>query len=179
MRSLHYCRAGSILTTGLADQEADHIFLNLACCPYKAYVKFQELVKTCGSSPKILSLLDETQWCHHLGWGAQLWQGELQLGSYYRFLNVIQVYADPQWTRASGLQGSWQEAGETNNPVPSPAASYSKVGITIWNNRPAKVRQFSCLCQQTSILINPETTECKWSLCDRFSETPYFEATEG
>lgn len=123
-------------------------------------------------------MLSSRSWCcHRLGCGTQLWRGGLQLGSYRRRLDLAQVQ--------EGLSGlGWvvlrvqQEAGETNSPVPLPAASYSKVRITIPNDGHPKVRPFSCPCQQISILINPEGTECKWSLCDRFSKMPYFQAAK-
>ena len=86
--------------------------------------------------------------------------------------------AGPQWTVVGGPQSPWSRAEEARGPVPLPAASCSKVGVTILNDGHPKVRQFSCFCQQISILINPESTGCKWNLCDRFSETPCFQAAE-
>lgn len=98
--------------------------------------------------------------------------------TYRRLLDLAQVRAGPQGMVVGGLQSLWQEAGETNSPTPLPAASYSKVGVTIPNDGQPKVGQFNCPCQQISILINPESTECKWSLCDRFSKMLYFQAAK-
>lgn len=100
----------------------------------------------------------------------------MELRNYHRLVDLAQVRAGPQWTGAGGPQSPQRGAGETNSPVSLPAASYSKVAITIPNDGHPKVRQFSCSCQQISILINPESTECKSSVCDRFSETPCFQA---
>lgn len=113
-------------------------------------------LKLVSMVPEILSPLSETRCCHGLSQGTWLWWGGLKLRSYCRLLDLAQVWAGPQWTKTGGPQSPERGAGETNSLVPLPAASSSKVGITIPNDGHPKVRQFSCAGHQINILIlNP------------------------
>lgn len=112
---------------------------------------------------KVLSPLGNTRCCDGPGQGTQLWwRGLEQRG----LLDLAQVWVDLQWM---GVGAPQRGAGQTNSPMPSPAASYFIVGIATPNSEHPKVRCFRCSCQQVNILINSESTESKWSLCDRFS----------
>lgn len=60
-------------------------------------------------------------------------------------------------------------------PIPRWALPYQSMGLL---SETIQLSETRTPCLEISITINPESTECKWTVCERFSETPYFQAAK-
>lgn len=112
---------------------------------------------------KVLRPLGNTRCCDSPGQGTRMMKRTEAKKVVGPCPGVSRSLVDESGCSPKSPERSWR------NQQPLPTASYFKVGIATPNNGHPKAGWFTCSCQQINVLVNSESTECKWSLCDRFS----------